>query len=251
MVGDFTYLHVVILPLDLQPYLKLYVDPMVTTSELNVWAAQLVAASPSLDVDQQRIAKHVYDQIAATARPVAVGQIAEGVGLPVEFVDESLRSWPLVLWDDEGRVVGFWGIHAEPISPTHVMEVDGSTVYTWCAWDTLFITEILGRPTKVTSTDPQTGDTVRLTVIPEGVTSVEPSGSVVSLLLPEDGLTDDAIQRFCHKVHFFTSPESAEAWIDDRPGLFHVTVDEAFELGRVTNRLRMGAVLDGADGDNG
>jgi hypothetical protein len=47
-------------------------------------------------------------------------------------------------------------------------------------------------------------------------------------------------------VHFFTSPESAEAWIDGRPGLFTVSVDDAFELGRVTNRLRMGAVIDQA-----
>jgi alkylmercury lyase len=224
---------------------------MATETKINQWADQLAAATPTLDEDQQRIALHIYQQIAANARPVTVDQIAESANVAPEYVEESLRSWPLVLWDDEGRVVGFWGIHAEPISPTHVMEVDGSTVYTWCAWDTLFITEILGRPTQVTSSDPHTGETVQLTVTPEGVTSVEPSGTVVSLLLPEDGLTDDAIQRFCHKVHFFTSPESAEAWIDDRPGLFHVTVDEAFELGRVTNRLRMGAVLDGADGDNG
>jgi hypothetical protein len=72
----------------------------------------------------------------------------------------------------------------------------------------------------------------------------------VSFLLPEHGLTDDAIQRFCHKVHFFTSPESAEAWIDGRPGLFAITVEEAFELGQVTNRLRMGSVI-GADPDGG
>lgn len=221
---------------------------MATETKITGWAEQLAAATPTLNADQQRIALHIYQQVAATARPVAVDQIAESVNVAPEYVEQSLRSWPLVLWDDEGRVVGFWGIHAEPISPTHAMEVDGSTVYTWCAWDTLFITEILGRSTQVRSTDPQTGERVRLTVTPEGVISVEPSGTVVSLLLPEDGLTDDAIQRFCHKVHFFTSPESAEAWIGGRPGLFHVTVDEAFELGRATNRLRMGAVLDHADG---
>jgi hypothetical protein len=222
---------------------------MITTSELNEWAKQLASATPTLSADQQRIALHVYQQIAASARPVTVGQIAGSANVAPEYVEESLRSWPLVLWDDQDRVVGFWGIHSEPISPAHAMEVGGTTFYTWCAWDTLFITEILGRPTRITSTDPQTGEAVRLTVTPKGVTSVEPSGTVVSLLLPEDGLTDDAIQRFCHKVHFFTSPESAETWIDGRPGLFHVTVDEAFELGRVTNRLRMGAVLNDVDGD--
>jgi alkylmercury lyase len=220
---------------------------MATQTRIKAWANQLAAATPTLTEDQQRIAKLIYQQIAANARPVTVGQIAESANVAPEYVEESLRSWPLVLWDDRGRVIGFWGIHSEHITPTHAMEVDGTTIYTWCAWDTLFITEILGRPSQVRSTDPHTGETVRLTVTPEGVTSVEPFGTVVSLLLPEDGLTDDAIQRFCHKVHFFTSPESAEAWIDDRAGLFHVTVDEAFELGRVTNRLRMGTVLDHAD----
>ncbi|MGH8925691.1 MAG: organomercurial lyase, partial [Acidimicrobiia bacterium] len=142
---------------------------------------------------------------------------------------------------------GFWGIHAEHITPTHAIEVDGTTVYAWCAWDTLFITEILGRQTQVTSTDPQQGTPIRLTVTPDGVTGLEPPQAVVSLLLPEDGLTDDAIQRFCHKVHFFSSPDSARAWIAGRPDMFTVTVDEAFELGRVTNRLRMGNVIEGTD----
>ena len=140
-------------------------------------------------------------------------------------------------------MVGFWGIHAEHITPTHAIEVDGTTVYAWCAWDTLFMTEILGRQTEVTSTDPHERTPVRLTVTPEGVTSVDPPEAVVSILLPEDSRTDDAIQRFCHKVHFFTSPASAEAWIDGRPRLFAITVDEAFDLGRITNRLRMGSVI--------
>ena len=216
---------------------------MTPDTKIKNWAEQLAAATPVLDPGQQRIALHIYHLIATTARPVTIGQVAESAGSSPGRVGESLRSWPLVLWDDMDRVVGFWGIHAEPITPTHAIEVDGTTVYAWCAWDTLFITEILGRTTQVTSTDPETGEQIELTVAPDGVVSAEPSGTVVSLLLPEDGLTDDAIQRFCHKVHFFTSPRSAEAWIDGRPGLFWVTVDEGFELGRVTNRLRMGSVI--------
>jgi alkylmercury lyase len=217
---------------------------MSTDTKIEDWAQQLAAATPALDPEQQRIAQHIYHLIAATARPVTVSQIADSAGSSPKLVEESLRSWPLVLRDDQERVVGFWGIHAEQITPTHAIDVDGTTVYAWCAWDTLFITEILGRQTQVISTDPQTGEQIELTVTPDGVTSVEPAGTVVSLLLPEDGLTDDAIQRFCHKVHFFTSPESAEAWIDGRPGLFTVSVAEAFQLGRDTNRLRMGAVIE-------
>jgi alkylmercury lyase len=221
---------------------------MTTNTKIEDWARQLAAATPTLDHEQQRIAHHVYHLIAADAEPVTVAQIARSAQVLPDRVEASLRSWPLVLWDDQDRVVGFWGIHANHITPTHAIDVDGTTVYAWCAWDTLFITEILGRQTQIISTDPREGTTISLTVTPEGVVRIDPPDAVVSLLLPEGGLTDDAIQRFCHKVHFFTSPESAEAWIDGRPGLFHVTVDEAFDLGRVTNRLRMGAILDGADG---
>jgi hypothetical protein len=166
----------------------------------------------------------------------------------VELVEGSLRPWPLVLWDAQQRVVGFWEVHAEQIFPTRPIEVDGATAYAWCAWDTLFITEILGCPTQVTSTDPENGDTVQLGVTPVGVISVDPGGAV-SLLLPDEGLSDDALQRFCHKVHFFTSPEPAEAWIERRSSLLHITIDEAFELGRFTNRLRMSTVLDDPDVD--
>jgi len=221
---------------------------MSAETKIDVWAHQLAAATPTLDPEQQRIAQDIYKLIATTGRPVTVGQIADSADTSAHRVEKSLRSWPLVLWDEDGRVVGFWGIHAERLEPTHAMEVDGTTVFAWCAWDTLFITEILGRPTQVRSTDPHTGNKVELVVAPDGVTNLEPKGAVVSLLLPEDGLTEDAIQRFCHKVHFFTSPESAEAWIDGRPGLFTVTVDEAFELGRATNRLRMGTVFGDSDG---
>ena len=220
---------------------------MTTDIRIRGWADQLATATPTLDPEQQRIALQIYQLIAKTAEQVTITQIADGAGVTAARVEESLRSWPLVLWDDHGRVVGFWGIHAEHVTPTHAIEVDGTTVYAWCAWDTLFITEILGRQTQVTSTDPEQGTPIRLTVTPDGVSSMDPPEAVVSLLVPEDGLTDDAIQRFCHKVHFFNSADSAEAWIAGRPALFTVTVDEAFELGRVTNRLRLGAVIDGPD----
>jgi hypothetical protein len=118
------------------------------------WAEQLAAATPTLDRQQQQIAVDIYHLIAATARRVTITQIADCAALPPHRVEESLRSWPLVLWDDQDRVVGFWGIHAQPITPTHTIEVAQTKVYGWCARDTLFITEILGRRTQITSTDP-------------------------------------------------------------------------------------------------
>jgi alkylmercury lyase len=216
---------------------------MTNAAKLEEWAEQVAAASPHLDAEERRITVHTY-HLLAQGQPVSTAQIADVTGLATERVEERLRSWPLVLWDDRDDVIGFWGLHVHRIEPTHAMKVVGTSVFGWCALDTLFITEILGRETDVESTDPYDGTTIRLTVTPDGVTSLHPEQAVVSLLLPEDGFTDDAIQRFCHRIHFFASAQTAQQWIADRPGLFSIPVDQAFELGQLINRLRLGIAFD-------
>lgn len=78
---------------------------------------------------------------------------------------------------------------------------------------------------------------------PEGVKEVQPEHAVVSFLLPDGPFGADVVQSFCHFVHFFASRQSAQRWSADHPGTFLLTVDKAFELGRVTNRLRAPDVL--------
>lgn len=209
------------------------------TARLEQWARAVAAAAPDLDAEGRRIAVQTY-RLLALGKPVSVSDIAGGAGVTADGVEESLRSWPLVFWDDQDRVIGFWGLSIDPLEPTHVIEVEDQTLYGWCAWDTLFITEILGTETRVSSTDPNDGTTVEIVVSPGGVISTNPAGAAVSLLLPDGEFGSDTIQRFCHRIHFFSSSESAREWIGDRPDMFSISVDEAFELGRVTNRLRLG-----------
>ena len=60
--------------------------------------------------------------------------------------------------DEEGRVFGFRRLTLKPTS--HVLEVDGRTLYAWCAVDTLFLPERLGRPARIRSNSPQSGETI-------------------------------------------------------------------------------------------
>jgi alkylmercury lyase len=64
----------------------------------------------------------------------------------------------------------------------HRFAVDGRELSTWCALDSLFIPEILGRSAQVTSADPESGGTVRLTVAPERIEQVEPNDAVMSFI---------------------------------------------------------------------
>lgn len=212
---------------------------MTTNVDLDEVARAVAAAVPNLDGDGQRIFVETF-HLLARGEPVSPAEIAEAAGISSEQVEGRLRSWPLVFWNDEDRVVGFWGMSLRRLEPTHRIDVNERTVYGWCAWDTLFITEILGTDTHVESADPLTGETVRLTVTREGVKEVRPKGAVVSFLYPDGPFEADVVQSFCHFVHFFASGRSAQRWSADHPGTFLLSVDEAFELGRLTNRLIAG-----------
>lgn len=150
--------------------------------------------------------------------------IAAAAHVPAERVEENLRSWSGVFWDDQGRINAFWGMAVDRLEPTHRIEVNRRSVYGWCAWDTLFITEMLGEETQVETADPVTGETIRLTVTPHGVEAIDPKGAVMSFLLPDRDFGADVIQSFCHFVFFFASERSAQRWMADHPGTFLLSI---------------------------
>jgi hypothetical protein len=85
---------------------------------------------------------------------------------------------------------------------------------------------------------------ISLTVTPTGPTDLSPADTGVSFLLPETEFDAGVIQRFCHFVHFLTSPTDSEQWTTaEHPGTFLLSVDDAYRLGRLTNRAAFGAAL--------
>jgi alkylmercury lyase len=117
------------------------------------------------------------------------------------------------------------------------------TPYTWCAWDTLFLPELLATTARVASTCPVTGETIRLTVGPDGVTRVAPPGAVLSFLRPEGRFDEKVIQSFCHFVLFFASEAAAWTWTATHPGTFVLSIDDGFTLARLRNGGTFGLAL--------
>jgi alkylmercury lyase len=170
-------------------------------------------------------------QLLARGEAVTTTDVAAASGKSVEEVDQALSALPDAEFDDQGRVVGY-GITLRPTP--HRFEVDGQQLYTWCALDTLIFPAVLGRPARIESPCHSTGAPVRVTVAPTGVTSVEPSTSVVSIVTPED--LSRLRSAFCNEVHFFSSPAAAREWLERHPGATVLPVSEAFELGRRLNQ---------------
>ncbi len=203
-------------------------------------AERFVTLFPRLDSETRRIAKNIY-RLLAGGEPVAFGNLAAAAGFAEDRVREVVEGWPGVYYED-GRIIGFWGLTPRVFSK-HRLEVEGRGLYTWCAWDTLFIPKILGKIAQVESPDPMTGEAVRLTVTPDGIEGLEPADALMSMLAPAEDILDDIVAKLCHFIFFFAGRESGERWTAQNPGTFLMTLSEGFELGRLKNEARFGDSL--------
>jgi len=196
---------------------------------------------PKLDDAKRRIALSTYRRLARGI-PAPPEEIAGDAGIPVEQATRVLGDWIGVYTDGKKRVVGFWGLSIPGMK--HRFEVDGVRLHTWCAWDAIFLPELLARTAHVESVCEQSAQPVRLTVSPNGVEAAEPAAPFISFLLPDPSrFGSNIINRFCHYVNFFRSRADGEEWIAKTPGTFLLTLDEAVELARMKNQMQFGALF--------
>jgi alkylmercury lyase len=210
------------------------------------WAA-LLPHMPRFSVEEQRVAVAPYRELAK-GKPIDDAQLASTLGLSIVatralVARETIKS--LVYADDKGRVRGFGGLAATAMH--HRFEVNGRALSTWCAWDSLFIPEILGRPARASSVDPESGEIIRLVITSERIESVEPIGTLMSFIRPDAHAfgtsAANVMTKFCHFIFFFASRSSGERWVDRNPGTFLLSLDDAFGLAKRFNANNFGSEL--------
>ena len=204
-------------------------------------ADQLITAVPKLDPVERATGLALIRTLAKGA-PVSDQALAVAIGAPERETRDALESWPLVFRDEDRRVVGFMGLSVAKFGE-HRIELGGRTLTAWCAWDTLFLPELLGETARIRSRCPVTGEQISLTVGPEGPIDVRPPWTVLSFLAPERPFDDDVLRSFCHFVHFFASEEAAREWTAGHPGTFTLSLEQGFRLGRKTNQATFGVAL--------
>ena len=203
-------------------------------------AAELIAAAPPLDEHEQRLALGVY-RLLAQGEPVAAGSLAENVGLPIEEVKRALGDWAGIFMDEKDRVIGFLGLSIRTMA--HRLTVAGHTLYAWCAFDTLFLPELLGERAEVQSQCPTTGRQITLAVEGTEVMSLQPADTVLSYLHRDEPLDQHVITTFCHYIHFFANPAAAAEWNAKHDGTFTISVADGSEIARLVNRGRYPSIL--------
>lgn len=173
-------------------------------------------------------------KLLAQGDAVEVSTLAATVGRSETDVQQALAAVPDIEYE-YGRIVG-QGLTLRPTP--HRFEINGEQLYTWCALDTLIFPTLLEASARVESVSPQSGDTIKVTVTPAGVQSVSPPTAVVSLVNPDD--MTSIRSAFCNQVHYFTSPEDAQTWLENHPGGEVMPVTEAYALGTEMARTMIG-----------
>ncbi len=164
-------------------------------------------------------------QLLADGEPVAPSRLAEAAGITKPDLAHAIAGQDIE-YDDHGRIIG-WGLTHNPTP--HKFTVNGKQFYTWCAPDTLVFPALIGHIAHVESPCPTTGTIIRLTVDPDaGVTALEPSTAVVSVVDPSQIDPTKVRATVCNPQHFFATADAARDWQSQHPAMRVLPVDEAY-----------------------
>ena len=166
--------------------------------------------------------------LLARSKPASLEEIAAASAKSPEEVRAALDRFPSTEWDEQGRVVGL-GLTLQ-LTP-HRLELEGRTLFAWCALDALLFPILLERPASIESPCRGTGDPVHIEVTPAGIEAVEPTAAVVSIVAARDLANFRRVS--CNNAHFFSSPEAASRWLEKHPEATILSVEDAFRLGRL------------------
>ena len=196
-----------------------------------------------VDFQSQRALLTLYRLIAG-GEPVSVERLAVRLGLDDNAVRSLLGRLPpsTFQYNEPGRIIGFGGLSQSPTR--HRFTVGGRGLYTWCAFDGLFLPELLDSPGRITTACPVTRVDIRLSVTPQGVEKTDPDGVVMSFVMPETaGYRADLRGTFCRYVNFFASDQAGTTWLTENPGAAILSLAEAYALGRIRNETGFKDIL--------
>ena len=198
------------------------------TNELQELAARITA--PMRTTGGRAFLEIIPPTLALLARgkPASPEEIAAISAKSPEEVRAALDRIPSAEWDEQGRVAGL-GLTLQ-LTP-HLLELEGRTLFAWCALDALLFPILLGRPASIESPCRGTGELVHIEVTSVGIEAVEPPSAVVSIVAARDLAN---LRRLgCHNTHFFSSPEAASRWLERHPQATILPAEDAFRLGQL------------------
>lgn len=171
-------------------------------------------------------------QLLSEGEPVSPESLAKAWDMPLEHVHaifEQAGALGTIQLDDSGNMIG----SAISLVPSnHKFELDGKTLYAWCAYDAIYAPGVIGVNALIDSVDPLSNESIRIEMSPTGVIGSEPEGVFVTVVDMDADTRGGAQSPRCSQMHFFVSEDNAKKWSAGRPGISVMTVDQLHDLAR-------------------
>lgn len=190
--------------------------------------------SQQLQCTQEDLCLPILHQVAR-GKPLTKAALAASLQMHQEDLEQRLVHLPDTEFDQQGAIVG-WGVTLVPTR--HRFQLDGQSLYTWCAFDTVLFPPTLREIVQVHSTCPVTDQPITFVATPEGmVKELSPASAVMSLIIPAE--RSDCIRgTFCEQSLFFQSERAASLWLSTHPAALILAVEEAALVGRLVANAR-------------
>lgn len=189
-----------------------------------------INAFPRLDHPGQQQALLLY-KLLASGDNVSIDRLASSLNLSTNDTQQLLASWTGVSFNEQGLIDGFWGVSTKETS--HRFVLNQTTLYTWCAWDLLFVPVIYQQTINASTTCPVSGQTIELTISADGIEKTTPETPMITFIKPAlDEIKKDVTGSFCQYVFFVASEETGKQWQQQRSDGFLLSLEQGFNLGK-------------------
>jgi alkylmercury lyase len=204
-------------------------------AEPDMVKGQISFLLPPMDPVEQKLTLSLY-RLLGTGKAPTQKDLALDRGFTEECVGTFLETWSTVTdIDATGRIVGFRGLTLRPTE--HLLEISGQTLFTWCAWDLLFLPMILQRPDGTAfgkTRCPVTNTQILVTIGPTTVESLYPKTAFLTFPVPSSN--QHIRESFCCHTYFLASENAANEWLKDHPFASFLSISEAYDIGIEMNK---------------
>jgi len=178
----------------------------------------------------------------ATGGPLSVDALAERMQISLIRVRTLLNALDYVEHDIHGAVIAYRGLTLKP--GRHRIRIAGATLYTWCAFDALFLSAIVRQPVEIESSCPVGKHRLALTIDRYRIVQAQPDGIALSLKIPSAACYASGLRgAFCSFSHFFASRDMATAWQQGHADVMVLSLQAGLQLAQARN-IRFFASLD-------
>ena len=103
-----------------------------TTIDLQGLAERMDDQFGTLSTLERRAALVIHRALARGV-PVSDSNVGRELQMTPDEVGDLTRDWPGIYRDDDGGIIGFWGLGISEMP--HRFILGTRRLYTWCAWD--------------------------------------------------------------------------------------------------------------------